>query len=797
MLKKLSMTENKSPLPPALHRAIVESLFADRQSMLVGVVGLSLSAAICFYKSYVPLHAVFSFLFLCIGLYRYVDSSIFHSAAKHGISQADIKNWENRYFLGTSVFAALLGGWGFTSLFEGNDQVVQIISIVSILVCLIGVNGRNFANKKLVDIQVHLIGIPLVMGFLSVGDPYYIYVAFGLIPFLIGLRTMATRQRNALFNALISQGETAKIADEFDAAITNMPLGLCMFSPDGHLIVSNPKMVSLFPAFEKFREQNITDSDLLRNCLQSEAVQFSEIGLILQAYDELRDLGSRGSLTIRLPRNRTFELDYQPKPDGGSVVIFIDTSKRVIAEREVKYMARSDVLTGLANRAYFLQRMEGFMDQREPDSNPAVMVLDLDRFKQVNDTLGHSIGDKVLQRVSKELKSVIGDNGVLCRFGGDEFVVLLLDPENQEFVAQIASNIVQAITAPSRIDNHHIEIGVSIGIAFASSKSCSPATLIQSADLALYTAKSSSDCRICFFEPEMQEHFNQRIRLEHDLRLAIKNNDLTVAYQPIVDTSTSRVTLCEALVRWSHPELGNISPMEFVQIAETTGMIEDLGNFVLETACQECAGWPADMRVAVNLSAVQLHSHNVVLSVRHALELTELSPNRLELEITETALLQDLESTCRILTELRKLGVTISLDDFGTGYSSLNYLHHLPIDKLKVDRSFISDITTNPDALVLCRGITRLAQELGLTVVLEGVETEEQLDVILAEFQNTLIQGYLFCKPLPSSMISNLLEAHWCRNTTNTGAENCIDTVQEISNDLYCLQENTSVFKIS
>ena len=728
--------------------------------MLIGVIALSVSAGVCFLKSYDPVQVIFAVLFLCIGLYRYFDATIFDLIANLAAGRGEVRRWENRYFWGTSAFSVLLGAWAFASLAFNEDTIIHLVCTVAILACIIGVYGRNFARRKLVDVQILLIGVPLGVGFLTTGISYYYYLAFGLIPFLSGLRQMAARQRNALFNALISEKETSVIASEFDAAITNMPLGLCMFADDGSLVVSNPTMNVLFPQFRKLQNEDLTSRALLSRCLQSVDVTSSEIDNALAAFDDLKTRAVRGRFKIKLPGSRTIEVDYQPKLEGGSVVVFEDTTEREKAERKIRYMARFDALTELPNRAYFLQQMEEALADEENTSHSAVLILDLDAFKQVNDTLGHAVGDEVLRDVSRKLSRIVDGSGLACRFGGDEFVVMLPNTEGRDTAHTIASRIVAAINRPVKVGNHHIEIGVSVGIAFATPQTRDPARLIQNADLALYRAKANPDSRICFFKTEMEESFHMRLRLETELRRAIADGLLTVAYQPIIDLTTNRIAACEALVRWTHAEMGPISPGVFIPIAESTGMIDDLGQFVLEAACSRCIEWPDDVAVSVNLSAVQLRRYDVVASVKQALEKTGLPAERLHLEVTETAALEDMESTCRILSELRELGSKISLDDFGTGYSSLNYLNRLPIDKLKVDRSFVSDITDKRECLVLMRGVARLAQDLGLVVVIEGVETQEQMELLACEMPSLEVQGFLFGLPLPADGIAELLEHH-------------------------------------
>lgn len=765
MFSRLSTKQIPDALPADLHRAIVESLFQDKRSMLVGIIALGVSAAVCYHESGEISQAIFSVLFFLVGLLRYSNAARFERDADLVSTPAGVRIWETRYFIGTTIFAIMLGSWGFASFLLSDNQTTHLISAVTILGCIIGVYGRNFALRRLVDTQIYLIGIPFVLGFVVTWNPYYFYIALGLVPFLTSLRKMAARQRNGLLNALVSQKETAKIAEEFDAAITNMPVGLCMFSADGRLVVSNPMMGKLFADFEDRKRQDISGYMILKKCLQAECRSPSDVKQALNSFRAMRKKSTGGKMTVALRGDRTYEIDYQPKADGGAVVLFTDMSERVIADRKIKYMARHDSLTGLANRAYFLQRVEQSLAEREGSGLSAVMVLDLDRFKQINDTLGHLIGDKVLQEVSHKLEAIIGDQGILCRFGGDEFVVMLPNIQNERHAEAIAARIVREISIPGRIDKHYVETSVSIGIALAGAPPFDPAKLIQNADLALYRAKSNPDRQISFFEQEMEDSFHTRLRLENELRKAVKERSLTVSYQPVIDTASNSIVACEALVRWHHPEMGNISPAVFIPVAESTGLINDLGNFVLETACEQCMTWPEGVSVAVNLSAVQLHRHDVTSAVMETLKKTGLPAERLELEITETAVLQDLETTCQILEELQGLGAKIALDDFGTGYSSLSYLNSLPIDKLKVDRSFISQIVGNTDALILVRGITRTAQELGLTVVLEGIETNEQLNVIAAELPGTLAQGFLFGRPLPDVVVGELLATHWKRKS--------------------------------
>jgi diguanylate cyclase (GGDEF)-like protein len=389
----------------------------------------------------------------------------------------------------------------------------------------------------------------------------------------------------------------------------------------------------------------------------------------------------------------------------------------------------------------------------------AILFVDLDQFKQVNDTLGHPRGDMLLRAVADRLRRLVRSSDIVARFGGDEFVIVQTPISDSEEAAALARRIVASLSETYEVDGHQVVIGASVGIALSPRDATGPDHLLKIADMALYWAKADQRGTWRFFEAEMDIRAHARRSLELDLRHALTNNSFQVYYQPLFDLKTQKISTCEALLRWPHPLRGMISPAEFIPVAEEMGLIVDLGKWVLREACRTCSQWPPHVRVAVNLSVMQFRRGNVTQTIKQALAETGLDPNRLEIEITESVLFQDTRATRMILHQIRDLGVRISLDDFGTGYSSLSYLQSLPLNKVKIDRSFLEGLESGDRALVLLRGIARLSANLGLSVTVEGIETAEQLALIAAEESVTEAQGWLFAPALPEKEVRLLLDS--------------------------------------
>ncbi|MFN5126064.1 MAG: putative bifunctional diguanylate cyclase/phosphodiesterase [Bradyrhizobium sp.] len=441
------------------------------------------------------------------------------------------------------------------------------------------------------------------------------------------------------------------------------------------------------------------------------------------------------------------------------LLALMDITERKRAEARLAFMAQHDSLTGLPNRNLLRQQMDEMLQHtRRSTDKVAVLMLGLDNFKAVNETLGHGIGDKLLRAVAKRLRSTLREEDALARLNSDEFTIVQGGVMRPEDAVLLARRILDAISEPYLLEGHSVVIGASIGIAMSPGDGEDSEKLLKSADMALSRAKSDFRGTFSFFEAEMDARAQSRRKIEIDLRDAIQNEGLQPYYQPLVDLSSGRITGLEALVRWPHPERGMISPGEFIPVAEETGLINPLGSLMLHRACMDAAQWPDDVRVAVNLSPLQFRTGNLLALVTDALRQSGLPARRLELEITETLLLEKSSQVLATRHALRALGVRMSMDDFGTGYSSLSYLRSFPFDKIKIDQSFVRDLGANPDAQAIVRSIVSLGVGLGVTITAEGVETEAELSCLRAEGCHEG-QGFLFSRARPNAEVISLLKA--------------------------------------
>ena len=433
------------------------------------------------------------------------------------------------------------------------------------------------------------------------------------------------------------------------------------------------------------------------------------------------------------------------------------------AHQELHVLAHQDALTGLPNRVVLREKLEQALAGMRPQGRTvSVSYLDLDHFKDVNDSFGHETGDELLKAVADRLRACIppGEGQVrnlISRFGGDEFAILQTGIRRPEESAALASRVVQALQEPFSVNGQEIFIGTSIGIALAQ-RHMNSSQILKNADMALYHAKADGRGTFRFFEPEMDAQLQARRVLEVDLRKAIGNGEFELFYQPQINIEANEIGGFEALLRWHHPERGLVPPAEFIPVIEDTGLISPLGDWIIEEACREAASWPRDINVAVNLSPIQFRNRGLVQSVTRALAASGLAPHRLELEITESVLLQDSETTVSTLHQLRRLGVRIAMDDFGTGYSSLSYLRSFPFDKIKIDQSFVREMSQRTDCLAIVQSVASLGASLGMPTVAEGIETEDQLRQIQAA-GCTDAQGYYFGRPKPARELVHTLAA--------------------------------------
>jgi diguanylate cyclase (GGDEF)-like protein len=549
------------------------------------------------------------------------------------------------------------------------------------------------------------------------------------------------------------EDELKQLNRRIDVALNNMTHGLCMFDADQRLIVCNATYVAMYGLST---DQTLPGTALERIENHRAAIGTGAIASPEQAAAAAHTAQEYSAYTQELTDGRVIAVSQRPMADGGRVAVHEDITERRRTEAKISHLARHDMLTNLPNRVLFREHLEDAFSRLEPDRGCAILSLDLDRFKSVNDTLGHPIGDELLKAVAGRLLSAVQSDDMVARIGGDEFAIVQNAVARPEQCSELAARIVEVVGRPYDIDGRHIDIGTSVGIAIAPHDGANPDQLLKNADMALYLAKSEGRGTHRFFEREMDKRLQARRALELDLRSAIVKGEFELHYQPIIHLRDGHVSGFEALVRWNHPHRGQIAPLKFIPLAEETGLILPLGEWVLRTACAEASKWPEPVSVSVNLSAAQFKGRSLVQVALNALAASGLSPDRLDLEITESVLLQDETNTLATLHQLRELGVRISMDDFGTGYSSLAYLRSFPFDKIKIDRSFVRDMPERNDSRAIVRAVTGLATSLKMATIIEGIETEVQLDMAKAEGCDEA-QGFLFGKPMPEREVPAFL----------------------------------------
>jgi diguanylate cyclase (GGDEF)-like protein len=544
---------------------------------------------------------------------------------------------------------------------------------------------------------------------------------------------------------------------QIEAVLTNISHGVCLFDGAQRLLVWNRRWTELYnlspdAACIGRSMQEITD---LREAAGSAPV------LSQSDYEawrtEIRSTPTASNRVMTLKNGRVVAIHFQPLPDGGWVASHEDVTKRQQIESNIAFMAQHDSLTRLANRMLFHDRLEQAIAMAGRGHQFAVICLDLDRFKAVNDTMGHPVGDGLLKAVADRMSFCAREGDTVARLGGDEFAIIQLDVGQPEHAQLLVGRIIEAFRAPFDIDGHQVDIGISIGVAVAPGDGASSETLLKNADIALYHAKTEGRGGARFFEAEMDARIQIRRALEMDLRSAVLDREFELHYQPSINLIAGEVSQFEALLRWHRPGRGLMPPTEFIPVAEETGMIVAIGEWVLRSACFEAKNWPANISVAVNLSPVQFEKGDIVATVRAALAASGLAPGRLELEITESVLLRETTGTLTALHQLRAMGITVALDDFGTGYSSLSYLRSFPFDKIKIDQSFVRDLVTNKESLSIVRAVTGLGHSLNIKTTAEGVESQDQLNM-LREHGCTEAQGYLFSRPVPATELAMLIE---------------------------------------
>ena len=651
--------------------------------------------------------------------------------------------------VGRVVASVVLGGvFGAVALAIAVGRESNIRSLIAALLLTLATVSHHFTAMD----AVTLIPDPALAGNgLSTSPAILSFLVAGAALTIFGISVLAAAMDRRAKHALGRQ----KVL--LDGALENMSQGLCMFDAQGRILLCNERYLKMMGCDDMKLEGRLL-LDVLRELRAAGRWGGPDAEeLVGNLIADAR--AGRSATNIVEHLGRSLRILHQPMHGGGWVATFEDITEWQRAQAQISHMARHDALTNLPNRTMFREQLEQALRIAKRGDRLAVLCLDLDHFKDINDSLGHPTGDALLTEVGRRLSSCIREGDTVARLGGDEFAIVQLCGTGESNIAvSLASRIVEIVAAPYDIAGHQLVIGVSIGISLAPDDGKNPDELLKKADLALYRAKADGRGTYRFFEAGMDARAQARRLLELDLRAALQRGEFEMYYQPIRDVVEDRAVACEALIRWQHPLRGMVAPGNFIPLAEETGLIVPIGDWVLHTACKDAVEWPDDIGIAINLSPVQFKNPNLVASVMAALESSGLPPHRLELEITESVLLQNSEATLATLHALRAHGARISLDDFGTGYSSLSYLRSFPFDKIKIDRSFVEDVTSREDSMAIVRAVTGLGRSLGIATTAEGVETKGQLEVLRRE-GCTQAQGYLFSRPCPAAEVKRILFA--------------------------------------
>jgi diguanylate cyclase (GGDEF)-like protein len=559
--------------------------------------------------------------------------------------------------------------------------------------------------------------------------------------------------------ALKQQKATLHAANlRLDAALTHMSQGLCLYDNEARLQVVNHRFCEIFAISPELVLPGMTFEDVLSLSVAAGNHGDQTVADLLAQRERFLASHTSGNYFQHLSDGRIISIAHRATSDGGWLVTCEDVTEQRRAESQIAFMARHDALTKLPNRSVLAERIEQAVAEAGRGSGFALFCLDLDNFKQVNDTLGHPVGDELLCAVADRLGACVREIDTVARLGGDEFAIIQLGVNDAADSERLARRLVECVGAPYELNGHRVVVGCSVGISLAPGDGTSGDKLLKNADVALYRAKMDGRGTWRFFEPAMEASLQKRRALELDLREAMSKDEFELFYQPLYDLRLDRICGFEALLRWRHPKRGLVPPDQFIPIAEEIGLISALGEWVLNRACEQAASWPSEIKIAVNVSAVQFRDPGLIEIIANALAASKLPAHRLELEITESVLLAKSTETIAILHKLKAHGLRIALDDFGTGYSSLSYLRSFPFDKLKIDQSFVRDGTATNGSKLIVRAIISLGKSLGMTTIAEGVETIEQLEQMRAEGCNEA-QGFLFSRPVPATEIASTILA--------------------------------------
>jgi diguanylate cyclase (GGDEF)-like protein len=741
-------------VPADIQKGLSDALFADARSIAPGSILTAVAALLSWWSSNDASPLAIA---ITTGLVTFVRLWIAHARTRRLAEQrdADLTSFDRIFMLGGLAYLLCNGALVLWAFLASDDPFILTIALMMALTNAVSIAIRSFAVTKVALYQMICIIGPTAAAFAIRGGLFWFAAATQLVLAWF-IHASAARLRNILLSEMNYRRRSDTVAEQFNFAINNMSHGMCMIDREMRIVVSNGKLAEYFRLPSGRSLDSVKFTALVRMTKGRGIVSAEAAQRLLSSFTETHTKDGVVCTQIKDLYGTVYDLTLKSHAAGGWVLVMQDVTEQQRAQEALDFAARFDPVTGLPNRRSFeLKLGEALVAARNSEARTEVLFLDLDGFKQINDTLGHKIGDRVLSEAGRRLSALMGISEYVSRWGGDEFVILRSGVD-EDSVRHYAEGIISELSRPAWIDGTQVVVGASVGVAVCVGGTINMDALLQQADMALYSAKRENrgGCRI--YELAMSEQAHERRLLELDLQAALASHTFELHYQPIVDIETGDLVSFEALARWRHPVRGQVSPALFVPVLEELNLMNAFGAWTLQRACEDAAKWPLPIRVGVNVSSRQLDT--LTDSVRRALTVSGLQPGRLELEITETAALAAGDSVGTTLENLRARGVRIALDDFGTGYSSLSHLMRLPLDKVKIDRSFTQQLGKSRKADVLVANISRLSSQLGMRVTFEGIETADQLERVRALGIAAEGQGWLFGKPTAASELSRLFE---------------------------------------
>ena len=747
----------RQELPDELYIGFVDNLLVEVRSLFLACTASVITALVAAFASGSVA------LWSCAGLMLLLSFVRMHFQLVHAKNRPSpnvdaARTRETIFVAGATAQVALLSTWTVVAFAVTDEGFVRFLASTVTVTYALSMWTRSFALDRGMNVQLAAAFVPLSIAFLVGGGWYPSMIIISLLPLFLFIKSSSNRMKDIFRAEIAAKNRSAMLAGRLDTALNNMSHGLCMIDRQGRLILANDKFHRIFSMPQDAELAGMHARSIFRRLVSNRSIDEASFVPLSYAVFGKRSDSSDIVVPIETPDGRAIEITVHKMSDDATVMVIQDVTERRNAQLEINRMARFDSVTELPNRRCFEEQLALALGRdRGQGDGLTVMFLDLDDFKQVNDSLGHRTGDKLLVEIATRLSAIIGPRDLVARWGGDEFVILHHHTPGQLETPVVAKRIIDEINRAVVIDGSEVIVGASIGSASAPRDGTSPDALLTKADIALYAAKSDGRRVWRPFEQEMDAKIQIRRLIELELRAAVASDGIEVYFQPIVCVATRRIAGFEALARWNSALLGPVSPAEFIPIVEDIGLMEEMGAAVLRRACKACAGWPDEVSVSVNLSSTQFRSGNLEKTILGALAAANLAPERLDLEITELTLLEDRGDTRRTLDSLRAQGLRVSLDDFGTGYSSLSYLLSFPLDRIKIDRSFTMGLGIQERASVLVDGVSAMSRRLGMSVLIEGVETAKQLRMIETLGTIAEAQGYLFSRPVPESEVRGLL----------------------------------------